>query len=252
MIKTNLPFIIAHRGESVEAPENTLSAINLAWASGADGVEIDVHLTRDKQIVVIHNSRTKLISGKRFRIKSSTLENLKSLDIGRTISKKYYSERIPTLNEVLLTVPPGKYIFIEIKCGVEIIPYLNQVLRHTHLSIDQIIIIGFGLNKMTEIKKNFPEYEVFLNRRISLGKVFSRRSYWQNLIIKLKQSSLDGLNLSYTKSFNIKLVEMFKQNNLKIFIWTVNNPKKAIRLISLGVDGFMSDRAGWIRKEVNL
>ena len=118
--------------------------------------------------------------------------------------------------------------------------------------MDQIKIIGFGFNKMTEIKKNFPEYEVFLNRRISLGKVFSRRSYWQNLIIKLKQSSLDGLNLSYTKSFNIKLVEMFKQNKLKIFIWTVNNPKKAIRLISLGVDGFMSDRAGWIRKELKL
>ena len=118
--------------------------------------------------------------------------------------------------------------------------------------MDQIKIIGFGFNKMTEIKNNFPEYEVFLNRRISLGKVFSRRSYWQNLIIKLKQSSLDGLNLSYTNSFNIKLVEMFKQNKLKIFIWTVNNPKKALRLISLGVDGFMSDRSGWIRKEVKL
>ena len=246
------PLIIAHRGESSEAPENTMSAINLAWKSGADGVEIDVHLTKDNQIVVIHNSSTKSISGKRFRIKSSTLENLKSLNIGRTIGKKYYSERIPTLNEVLLNVPPGKYIFIEIKCGVEIIPYLNQVLKHAHLSMDQIKIIGFGFNKMTEIKINFPEYEVFLNRRISLGKVFTRRSYWQNLIIKLKQSSLDGLNLSYTKSFNIKLVEMFKQNKLKIFIWTVNNPKKALRLISLGVDGFMSDRSGWIRKEVNL
>ena len=250
--KTNLPLIIAHRGESGEAPENTLSAINLAWARGADGVEIDVHLTRDYQIVVIHNSRTRLISGKRHRIKSSTLEKLRSLDIGRTIGKKYYSERIPTLNEVLLTVPPGKYIFIEIKCGVEIIPYLIQVLKLTHLRIDQIKIIGFGFNKMTELKKNFPVYEVFLNRRISLGKVFSRRSYWQNLIIKLKKSSLDGLNLFHTKTINFKLVEMFKQNKLKIFIWTVNNPKKALRLISLGVDGFMSDRSGWIRKEVKL
>ena len=252
MYRVYPPLIISHRGESSEAPENTLSAINLAWESGADGVEIDVHLTKDNQIVVIHNSRTKLISGKRFRIKSSTLENLKSLDICRTIRKKYYSERIPTLNEVLLTVPPDKYIFIEIKCGLEIIPHLFQVLKQTHLSMEQIKIIGFGFNKITEIKKNFPEYEVFLNRRISLGKVFSRRSYWHNLIIKLKQSSLDGLNLSYTKSFNIKSIEMFKQNKLKIFIWTVNNPKKAIRLISLGVDGFMSDRAGWIRKELKL
>ncbi len=246
------PLVISHRGESSEAPENTLSAINLAWTSGADGVEIDVHLTSDNQIVVIHNSRTKSIFGKRLRIKSSTLQKLQSLYIGRTIGSKYFSERIPTLNEVLLSVPPGKYIFIEIKCGLEIIPHLFQVLKHTHLSMEPIKIIGFGFHKMTEIKKNFPEYEVFLNRRISLGNVFSRRSYWQNLIIKLKQSSLDGLNLSYTNSFNIKLVEMFKKNNLEIFIWTVNNPKKALRLISLGVDGFMSDRSGWIRKEVKL
>lgn len=245
-------LIIAHRGESSEAPENTLSAINLAWAIGADGVEIDVHLTGDNKIVVIHNSRTKSISGKRFRIKSSSLEKLKSFNVGRTIGKKYYSERIPTLNEVLLTVPPEKYIFIEIKCGVEIIPHLKQVLKHSHLKIDQIKIIGFGFNKMVEIKKNFPEYEVFLNRRISIGKVFSRRSYWQNLIIKLKQSSLDGLNLSYTKTINFKLVEMFRQNKLKIFIWTVNNPKKTLRLISFGVDGFRSDRSGRIRKEVKL
>ncbi len=244
------PLVIAHRGESSEALENTLSAINLAWARGADGIEIDVHLTMDNQIVVIHNSWTKIISGKKLRIKSLTLEKLKSLDVGRTIGKKYYSERIPTLNEVLLTVPPGKYIFIEIKCGLEIIPHLEQVLKHSPLKTDQIKIIGFGFNKMIEIKKNFAQFEFFFNRRINTGKLFYGKYYWDNLITKLKQSSLDGLNLSYTRSLNIKLVEMFKLNKLKIFIWTVNNPNKALRLISLGVDGFMSDRSRWIRKEV--
>lgn len=242
--------IIAHRGESRDAPENTLSAINLAWQRGADGVEIDVHLTRDNQIAVIHNSRTKIISGKSFPIKSRTLEKLKGVNVGRKVGKKWNYERIPTLDEVLITVPTDKYFFIEIKCGAEIIPHLKQVLSHTRLLTNQIKIIGFGLEKMAEIKKHFAEYEVFLNRRISLAKVISSKTYWDNLISKLKQSSLDGVNLSYTKSLNMKMVEKFHLNSLKVFIWTVNNPRKALRLISLGVDGFMSDRAGWIQEKI--
>jgi glycerophosphoryl diester phosphodiesterase len=250
MTKTNVPLIIAHRGESVEAPENTLSAINLAWQRGADGVEIDVHLTRDNQIVVIHNSRTRIISGKSLSIKSQTLGKLKSFDVGRKIVDKWYAERIPTLEEVLSTVHPDKYLFIEIKCGLEIVPQLKQVLKQTKLDTNQIKIIGFGLKKMTAIKKNFAEYEVLLNRRISLAKVIYRKSYWDNFIIKLKKSALDGVNLSYTKSLNTKMVEKLRLNNLKIFIWTVNTPKKALHLINLSVDGFMSDRAGWIREKV--
>ncbi|HEX9251237.1 MAG TPA: glycerophosphodiester phosphodiesterase family protein, partial [Ignavibacteriaceae bacterium] len=159
MTETNVPLIIAHRGESVEAPENTLSAINLAWERGADGVEIDVHLTRDNQIVVIHNSKTRIISGKSLSIKSQTLGKLKSFDVGRKIGDKWYAERIPTLDEVLSTVPPDKYLFIEIKCGLEIVPQLKQVFKQTKLDTNQIKIIGFGLKKMTVIKKNFSEYE---------------------------------------------------------------------------------------------
>lgn len=170
--------------------------------------------------------------------------------MGKTRKNNWSTERIPTLNEVLLTVPHEKYIFIEIKCGIGIIPHLKRVLMHTRLKTDQIKIIGFGFNKMTELKKNFAQYEVILNRRTNIGNAFSGKYYWDNLITKLKQSSLDGLNLSYTKSLNVKLVEKFKLNKLKIFIWTVNNPNKALRLISIGVDGFMSDRSGWIRKMV--
>ncbi|HEX9251859.1 MAG TPA: glycerophosphodiester phosphodiesterase family protein, partial [Ignavibacteriaceae bacterium] len=124
------------------------------------------------------------------------------------------------------------------------------VLKQTKLDTNQIKIIGFGLKKMTVIKKNFSEYEVFLNRRISLAKVIYRKSYWDNFIIKLKKSALDGVNLSYTKSLNTRMVEKFRLNNLKIFIWTVNTPKKVLHLINLAVDGFMSDHAGWIREKV--
>jgi len=252
LYKADLPLIIAHRGESYDAPENTLSAINLAWERGADGCEIDVQLTKDNQIVVIHNKRTKMTSGKSLRIKSHTLQKLKSMNVVSKINNKRFTESIPSLNEVLLTVPPHKYLFIEIKCDIKIIPHLKKVLSSSQLNSNQIKIIGFGLNKMTVIKKNFQEFEVFLNRRVNAGKVFSGKSYWDNLIKKIKLASLDGLNISYTKSLNINVLEKFKLNKLKMYVWTINNPKRALRLISIGVNGFMSDRSGWIKEKIIL
>ncbi|MBK7631886.1 MAG: hypothetical protein IPJ23_14495 [Ignavibacteriales bacterium] len=151
-----------------------------------------------------------------------------------------------------MTIPPNKYLFIEIKCGIEIIPYLKNVLHHYQVKTEQIKIIGFSFKKMTLIKNSFPEFEVLLNKRISIGKIFLGKSYWENLITNLKLNYLDGLNISYTKSLNFKLIETFKNNKLKLFVWTINKPEKALRLINFGIDGIMSDRAGWIREKINL
>ena len=249
--KTHLPLIIAHRGESYDALENTLSAINLAWQRVADGVEIDVRLSKDNKIIVIHNRKIKSTSRKNVLVKSQTLEYLKKLDVGRTRKSKLNSEKIPTLNEVLLTVPSNKYLFIEIKCGIEIIPYLKIVLGQSHIDSDQIKLIGFGLAKMSVIKNNFPEYEVFLNKRIHGGKIFPGKSLWDNLILKLKLNALDGLNVSYTKVLNSEVIEKFKFNKLKIFVWTINDSDAALQLKYLGVDGIMSDRSGWIRNQLS-
>lgn len=99
---------------------------------------------------------------------------------------------------------------------------------------------------------NFSQYEVFLNRRVNFGKVFSRKSYWDNLINVVKSSSLDGLNLFNNRSINKKLIERLKSSKLKIFVWTVNNPQKALHLINLGIDGLMSDCTGMIKEKLSL
>src|SRR5574338_86036 len=252
MIKTKTPLFIAHRGESCDAPENTLESINLAWQRNADGIEIDIHLSRDNEIIVFHNKKIKTIYGKRLLIKSLTLEELRKYNAGISKIKKDVCTKIPTLKEVLLTVPSKKYIFIEIKCGVEIIPILKSIVSQSRLAPEQIKLIGFGLKKMALIKNAFPEYEIFLNKRAMMRKIFSGSVYRDNLIKKLKLNFLDGINLSYTYSLNSKMVQKFKLNNLKIFVWTVNNPNLAIKLFKLGVDGIMSDRQGWLRDNVNL
>src|ERR1043166_6151700 len=93
--------IIAHRGASHEAPENTLAAVQLAWEQGADAVEIDVHQSRDEHIIVIHDAHTRKTAGVMRRVRSQTLEEPTALDVGRWKHRRWAGQRIPTLAQVL-------------------------------------------------------------------------------------------------------------------------------------------------------
>ena len=122
LVSSETPLIIAHRGASGTAPENTMEAFNLAWNLGADGIEGDFHLTHDGHIVAIHDADTGKVSGGKikFFVKKVTLKELQSIDVGSWKDKKYSGIRIPTLEQVIDSVPDGKKFFIEIKCGTEI------------------------------------------------------------------------------------------------------------------------------------
>ena len=105
--------IIAHRGASHEAPENTLASVRLGWAQGADAVEVDVRQSRDGHIVVIHDAHTRRTAGVTRRVRAETLDELRALEVGRWKHRRHAGEKIPTLAEVIETVPPGKRLFVE-------------------------------------------------------------------------------------------------------------------------------------------
>src|SRR3954468_21594878 len=109
--------IIAHRGASWEAPENTLSAVKLAWEQGADAVEVDVQLSRDKRVVVIHDDDTRKIAGLKKKVAEQTWEDLQKLDVGRWKAARWTGERLADLDQVLATVPAGKPCFLAAECG---------------------------------------------------------------------------------------------------------------------------------------
>ncbi|TWU26080.1 glycerophosphodiester phosphodiesterase family protein [Bythopirellula polymerisocia] len=90
-------LLVAHRGASADAPENTLSSFQLAWEEGADAIEGDFYLTSDNQIVCIHDDTTERVSGVDLDVASATLEELRKLDVGSWKERKYINERIPTL-----------------------------------------------------------------------------------------------------------------------------------------------------------
>src|SRR3954466_12398745 len=96
--------IIGHRGASYDAPENTLSAVNLAWQQGADAVEVDVHLSRDGRVIVIHDDNTRKTAGLKRKVCDQTWSELQKLDAGKWKGANWKGERIPDLEQVLVTV----------------------------------------------------------------------------------------------------------------------------------------------------
>ena len=100
--------IVAHRGASHDAPENTLPALRLAWEQGADASEFDVYLTKDGRVAVIHDKDTKRVAAVDKRVADQTLAELKALDVGRWKAPRFAGTTVPTLEEMLADVPDGK------------------------------------------------------------------------------------------------------------------------------------------------
>ena len=246
---THSTLYIAHRGESISAPENTLEAINLAWQNGADGIEIDVHLSSDNEIIVIHDKSTKRMTGEYRLIRRNTVAEIKRLNIKKNGFNYNYDVKIPTLIEALKTVPAGKYIFIEIKCGIEILPRLKQILKKTTVDIKHIKLISFNLGVISAIKKALPQYETLWVMRIGIEKSALFLNGLSSIISKAKQNNIDGFDISYSRFFNQKLVQKIQSNNLKLYIWTINNLNKSKRLSTLKIDGIISDKASDLKSK---
>lgn len=109
------PVIIAHRGESSGAPENTISAIEGALASGASGIELDIHLTQDGVPVVIHDAAVDRCSNGKGLVAQMTLDQVKALDAGSWFAEPYQGERIPTLDEAIAAIRPPTFMVLHLR-----------------------------------------------------------------------------------------------------------------------------------------
>ncbi|OFX84201.1 MAG: hypothetical protein A2W99_00295 [Bacteroidetes bacterium GWF2_33_16] len=245
--------IIAHRGESFDAPENTLSSINRAWNNGIDAVEIDVRLTKDNRVVVIHDPHTFRVARKLKWIRNSTLLDLKKVDVGKFKNNKYKGEKIPELSEVLRTVPVGKKIIIEIKSSSKIIPFINLAIVNSGLQADQIEIISFNLKTLIKAKKQMPNISFLWILELDyfwISKILTPS--FETIISTAIQNELNGLNLFAGTLLNAEIIKRIKSANLRLYAWTVNNPEKAKKLLGFGVDAIITDRAKWMKNKLSI
>lgn len=243
--------IIGHRGASHDAPENTLASIRLAWKQNADASETDVHLTKDSQIVVIHDFNTRRLGSRNRKVADQTLAELKQLDIGRWKGEQWAGERIPTLAEYLAAIPEGKRLFIEIKCGPEIVPRLVEVIHAAHKRPEQTCLIGFSYEVMQAAKRELPQLKcnwiVELKRNRETGRWTPQLA---TLIRKAKDAGLDGIDFGDSPALDREFVSKLKQSGLGVYTWTVDSVQEAKRLEQAGVDGITTNKPGYLKESL--
>jgi len=243
--------IIGHRGASFDAPENTLASIRLAWVQGADAVEFDVHLTKDGQVVAIHDADTKRVAGVEKRVVDQTLDELRALDVGQWKDASFAGERIPTLGEVLSLTPAGKRVFIEVKCGPETIPELKRVLADSGLQPEQTAVISLAADVVEAVKKELPERKAYWVVSLGTSKKPPKKAWTPaELLAKARDINADGLDLSADAEITPAFIKKAVAAKIPVYVWTVNDPYLARLMIEAGASGITTDRPELLRKEL--
>lgn len=240
------PFLVAHRGASHDAPENTLPAFQLAWQQSADAIEGDFHLTSDGKIICVHDKDTARVTGKKLVVARTTLTELRSLDAGAWFDARFAGTRLPTFAEVAATVPPGKRFFIEIKCGPEIVPILLADLKTSRLTNDQIVVISFQSSVIAELKKQSPATTAYWLS--AFGKSTPLSPSPEKAIAICKEIGANGFSSQSDARVDAAYVAAVRAAGLEYHSWTIDDPAVARRFLDFGVATLTTNRPAFLRE----
>lgn len=216
---------IAHRGASGSEPENTLLAFRRAFEMGAQGIELDVHLCRSGELVVIHDETLDRTTDGAGLVAEYSLDELRKLDAGK-------GQAIPTLSEVLQLAHERGIVFIELKadnCAQAVLATIEQHSAHGG-RLDELCVISFNHPLLVEIRRMNPLIRTganFVGNLVSHAQVAELAGAWSaNPCIEFLDSAT---------------VDDAHARGLKLFTWTCNNPLEIAKARLLGVDGVMTD-----------
>jgi glycerophosphoryl diester phosphodiesterase len=237
-------LVLGHRGASAYAPMNTLPAFELAVAQGADGVELDVHLSQDGHLVVLHDFTVDHTTDGTGRAKDMPLAQLKELDAGAKFDSRFAGTRIPTLDEVFEAVGAHlRLINVEIKSedmeqtdGVEQ-EVANCIARH---KLERSVLVSsfnpYALRRFRAIK---PE--------VAIGCLYVPDG--SMALSLMGETTFEALH-PYHLMIDATYMTNARQTGRRVNTWTVNEPARAAELAQLGVDAIITDTPDSILKVV--
>ncbi len=245
-----LPLIIAHRGASADAPENTIAAFKEAMRQHADAIEIDVRMTADSQLVVMHDSNVQRTTNGSGAVADFTLEELRTLDAGSWFSAIFSGERTPTLKNVLLILDSTTLLIIEIKSeseGIEqrVIGEVNDCGKRK-----QVLLKSFypgAIRKFQQLAPDIPRIYVFAFHLTFFNFTFGTTPRFEN-IFETPAEYLQIHRLAVTRSF----AEKAHRNKFKVIVWDVNGDEDMKEMIALGVDGIETDHPAMLNNLYNI
>jgi len=229
-------LITAHRGASAYAPENTLAAVSLALQFRPDFIEIDVHLSRDHQVVLLHDESLDRTTNGSGKIWQQSLAELNHLDAGSWFSARFDSERIPTLKEVIQLVKGHVKLDIEVKSHPEQLGLVDHTLNViAELDFEQqCIITSFDRDALAEVHSRNPN--------ISIGLITS-----SGIPTNMYKEPYDYF-MCAANIVDRELVAHIHQVGKKIHVWTVNRAANMRRFLRMGVDGIITNRPDVLRE----
>lgn len=239
--------IIAHRGASQEAPENTIPAVILAWQEKADGLEVDVRMTADGKVVLLHDESTARTTRQNLAVADQMWDAIRLLDAGSWKSPRYRMTTIPLLRDILKMLPSGREIWIEIKCGAEIIPALQRDLDVQRLPPSSVGFLGFSAHLMGQVKNAFPKHPVYLNVE-ARGKAGAPQPWTADrLVEQVRAYMLDGLSVGLSDAVDEVFINRIRSEGLGLMGWVADDEHVALRLARAGIPALMTNRPAYIR-----
>lgn len=257
--------VVAHRGmgqgfvQSDAPPENTLPAFAEGWKI-ARACELDVHLTKDGQVIVIHDDTTDRTTNASWIVRDHYAAELRSLDAGRWKSQTWAGTRLPLIEDVLEAMPDGCQLFIELKDGPQVVPPTAELVRQSGKA-SQVVFISFDIDTIMLARQEMPENDCLL---IVVFEADYDHGSWKvlydegpgfrtvtktfvedDLIALVKQYNLTGIDTSF--AVPPSLITRLLNEKLRPVVWTVDDPSIALDMAKLGIDTITTDRPGPIR-----
>ncbi|HEV8308347.1 MAG TPA: glycerophosphodiester phosphodiesterase family protein [Methylomirabilota bacterium] len=233
------PLLIAHRGACAVAPEHTIAAYEAAIEAGADALELDVHLTADDQLVVIHDGRLERTTNGRGVVREHTARELKRLDAGRWFGRQFRGQRIQTLPEVLERFRDRSAFGIELKGGSHFYPAIEERLL-TVLQIygvtDRTLVASFDHHALRKCRD--------LDADIRLGALVVGRLLAPSALAPAGVLNALCLPAELTTAPDVGAA---REAGLDCYLWVVNDPARAREVAEWGVAGIITDRPELLR-----
>jgi glycerophosphoryl diester phosphodiesterase len=245
----NKPLIIAHRGASALAPENTLAAFQKAIEDGAEGIEFDVQLAKDNVPVVFHDFNLRRIAGIDDLVSNFTSAELQKLDVGswfnaknpHRANEKFSGEKIPTLEQLFDFLHDYEgLLYVELKFNKAnvklLVKSVCEIIRKSGF-LQQIKLKSFNLETVKDAKNLFPQITTVALFEPTVRTIFSKQS---QIIAKAEAHFADELSLHYSLATR-KMMERAKEKSFPVTVWTVDNPAWVKRAINLGLHAVISN-----------
>jgi glycerophosphoryl diester phosphodiesterase len=258
--------VVAHRGmgqgfvQPDAPPENTLPAFAEGWKI-AKACELDVHLTKDGQVIVIHDDTTNRTTNASWVVRDRFSAELRSLDAGRWKSQTWAGTRLPLLDDVLDEMPGDCELFIELKDGPQVVPPTAEIVRQSGKAA-RVVFISFDIDTIALARQEMPENDCLL---IVVFEADYDHGGWQvlydegpgfrtvtktyvedDLIALVKQYNLTGIDISF--AVPPSLITRLATEKMRSVVWTVDDPSIALDMVRLGINTITTDRPREIRE----